>query len=185
MTSLLLAWIIGIYTLYIRSHMAMLQHSISTVPGEHQAVFELASIMQAQLERDVPDTMEKSEVAVLTETQLSRRIAKDLKGGSMSFKQSLLGEGDAGSEVQAWRFGDWLRKEVWWVLALVVALGGFCYCAICLPVVLVAILLPFELVFVMYVGESGKSRCVMLVWPVLVSVVPTAVLVMMMGVGPR
>jgi hypothetical protein len=185
MTSLVLAWIIGIYTLYIHTHLAMLQHAISSVPGEHKAVFELATVMQAQLERDVPDATEKSDVAVLTETQLSRRIAKDLKGGSMSFKQSLLHEGDAGSELPSYTFMDWLRKEVWWVLGLVVALGGFCYCAICLPFVLVAILLPFELVFVMYVGQSGKSRCVMLVWPVVVSVAPTAVLVMMMGVVPR
>jgi hypothetical protein len=35
----------GIYTLYIRSHIVMLKYGNTAVPGKHKAVFELGSVM--------------------------------------------------------------------------------------------------------------------------------------------
>lgn len=185
MVTLLTCWAIGTYTLYIRSHISMLKRGNTTpVAGEYQAVFQLADAMNTQLDQDTnTEKSEKSDVNTLTEAQLRHRIVKDLKGGAISYKDSLLDNSDARSETRAWRSRDWFKNEMWWLSLLVAAVVCCLLTAWFYPYLVAAYLLPLQVVFAMYVGQSGRSRIVLLVGQVVVlSVVPTAVVMSMMFV---
>jgi hypothetical protein len=182
MICLLLFWIIGIYIMYLRSYIVLRKRGSKETIGEYKAMFELTSAVQLQLdEHDGKE--EASDVSVLTEDQLRRRINNDLKGGSISFKSSLLLDDNILREEDTWSFKTWIKKEKWWLALLVLATLAMGFCVVAMPMLMVLILLPFEVHFVMYVGKSGKSRCVLLLWPVLViGVVPTSILSTMMQV---
>lgn len=178
MVVLLTCWSIGTYVLYIRAHIAMLKRGHSTpIAGEYQAVFQLADAMDAQLDQE-PESVEKTDKHVLGEEQLRQRIKNDLKGGSISYKDSLLHNQDANTETRAWRTRDWIKKEIWWLCLLAIAVVGCFVTAWFVPYVVAPYLLPLQVLFAMYVGQTGKSRVVLFAWMVVVlGVVPTVVTV--------
>jgi hypothetical protein len=196
MLVLLLLWVIGIYTMYVRAHILMRKRATDYVPGEYKAVLELAGAMHGDLDREPSSSSLSSssfgnqkdidtDIYALSENQLHRRITQELQGGSISFKHSLLveGEEEEEDEKREWLFRLWLDGEKWWLVLLAGAIAGMCYCCAVarwdLVVVLVA---PFCAVFAMAVGRSGRSRCVLMFWPFLLGVVPTVVLGMMRNV---
>lgn len=186
MVLLLTLWSIGTHALYIRSHIAMLKRNMHTpIAGEYQAVFQLTDAMVSQLEHE-PESVEKTDRGVVSEEELRRRISGDLKGGAISYKDSLLHEGDARGEGKGWRTRDWIKKEVWWLILL---LGAVVVCFLTpwyFENVVATYMLPLQVLFAMYVGQSGKSRIVLLAWMVVgLSVVPTAVVLAMTSGSSR
>ena len=162
----LLLWMVGIYSMYLNSHVAMNQRGSDEVVGEYKAVFELASAMQAQLYCK-PGKEQPFDTTILTEKQI-RRIIKDLDGGSISLTSPLLL--DSGSNFSSDKrppigFRAWLRKEKWWLIAMVLAFAGVLFGVIFTQFVGFAFLLPIEAPFVIYVGQSGKSRGALSFWP--------------------
>lgn len=152
------------------------------IAGEYQAVFQLADAMHSQFDTD-NEKVEKAGVHVLSENELKRRIVKDLKGGSISYKDSLLHSGDARSEMRPWQTRDWVKKEIAWLALLVAAVVVCLLAAWFFPFVVAAYLLPLQVLFAMYVGQSGRSRIVLLVWLVMaLSLVPTGVVAGLYGV---
>jgi hypothetical protein len=167
MIIMLLLWMMGIYTMYLQSYFTMLKRGNDQVIGEYKAVFELANAMQTQLARD----SKKSDVSVLTEKELRRRITKGLNGGSISFQTTIPLNSTANSEHNHLssthtpsRFGTWLKKEKWWLLGTVLLFVA------CIVMVVTWIglywpfLVPLELPFIVYVGQSGRSRGILSFW---------------------
>jgi hypothetical protein len=186
MVLLLTLWSIGTYILYIRSHIAMFKRNMHTpIAGEYQAVFQLADAMSAQLDQE-PESVEKSDKRVVGEDELRKRIGKDLKGGRISYKDSLLQNDDARGERSGWRTKDWIMKEIWWLVLLALATVVCLLTAWFFPYVIATYMLPLQVLFAMYVGQSGKSRVVLLGWLVVgLSVVPTAVVIGLTLSRPR
>lgn len=94
-----------------RTHftMALRQRHSGNISGEHRAVLELAAAMQNEL--DLLDT----EPSLLDEKQLAERVAKELRGGAISYaypKQEL----NSFRAMRALR--GWFQREKWWFLAI-------------------------------------------------------------------
>jgi hypothetical protein len=160
MIIMLLLWMVGIYSIYLHSHFTMLKRGNDQVIGEHKAIFELANAMQTQLEQESKEI----DMSVLTEKQLRHRLTKNLNGGSISFKTTVsLGNTTNTNEDNhinihtPLRFKTWLKKEKWWFVSSV-WLFGF---VIFMPQSWLFLLLPLELPFIVYVGQSGRSRAVL------------------------
>lgn len=181
MIMLLLIWMIGIYLMWLRAHIVSKRRGTQDSVGEYKAIFALAYAMQAQLEETTKE--EGQNVSTLTEAQLRRRITKDLSGGSISYKSSLLHEED-GEDVKAdttgWGFKAWWKEEMWWIIGMLVALVGWIVPVVYSLYVIFAWVLPLVWVFVMVVSSSGRVRAVLLFWPLLVlGAVPTIVFSLM------
>ena len=143
----------------------MLKRGNDQVIGEHKAIFELANAMQMQLEQDSKEI----DVSVLTEKQLRHRLTKNLNGGSISFKTTVsfgnttnTDEDNLINTHTPLRFRTWLKKEKWWFISSVSLFGfvifGFVFL---MSQFWVLLLLPLELPFIVYVGQSGRSRAVL------------------------
>jgi hypothetical protein len=168
MIVLLLFWLIGIFSMYLRSYATMRKRGITEVVGKYKAVFELAKAMQTQLNNH-PGTEETRDPTLLTEEKLERRIAKDLDGGSIAFECDLLIDSTT-HEKGAWKFRSLLKKNAWWLLVVIVLETA--------PAIFVALLLarygyaamilPFITIFAMCVRTSGKSGFVLVFWPLCV-----------------
>jgi hypothetical protein len=163
MIMMLLLWMVGIYSIYLYTHFTMLKRGNDQVIGEHKAIFELANAMQAQLEQE----SKESDVSVLTEKQLRYRLTKNLNGGSISFKTTVLlgnttntDEDNPINTHTPLRFKTWLKKEKWWFISTVLSFGVVIFMPIMRPF-WVVLLLPLELPFIIYVGQSGRSRAVL------------------------
>jgi hypothetical protein len=190
MDILLLIWMLGTLLMYLRARIRMHRHDIPGAVGEYKAVFELASAMHTQFE-DVEKT-EGRDASNLSEDHLRRRIAKDLKGGSISYRSSLLPEGDLGihnrkpvNAPSVWNFRRWFTKERWWIMGLTISICGV-PATLCFPVgtyFLLGWMWPLLFVFSMYVGRSGRSRCVLLVWQTLFWTIVSLPLFMWFGMG--
>jgi hypothetical protein len=122
MLIMLLLWMIGIYSMYLSSHFIMLKRGNDQVIGEHKAVLEVANVMQGQLGQG----SKNSDISVLTETQLRRRVTKGLNGGSICFKKTVpLGnitytdDGCLSNTHTPLRISYWFQKEQWWLIGLV------------------------------------------------------------------
>jgi hypothetical protein len=171
----LLIWMIGAYLLWLRAHIVLNNRGTLDVVGEYKAVFELACAMQAQLEDTTKE--EGHDVSSLTEAQLRRRITKDLLGGSISYKPSLRLDEDCDdmkADKTGWGFKLWWRKEKWWFMGMLVAMGSWIATVIMAPHVLFGWVLPLVWLFAMFVSSSWKSRAVLLFWLLLIlGAVPT------------
>ncbi|KAF2819700.1 hypothetical protein CC86DRAFT_126637 [Ophiobolus disseminans] len=168
MICLLLLWMIGTYSLYVRTCITLNKRGTDEVAGEYKAVIELAEATQMQLKYE-SGVEETSDTSVITEKQLRRRITKDLNGGSISYKSALLndtasdGVNDIATDKRiSLSFRAWIKNEIWWLATVAV-----CFVAVpCVVIVrnslLIIILLPLELPLVMYVGSSNDCRGILL-----------------------
>lgn len=186
MVLLLWLWTSGMLIMYTTSKFTRLQRDKTDVAGEYKAVFELADAMRDQL---VQQEVEKAEhVTQISESELRKRIKKDLRGGRIAYDTVLLPEvhGDSAKE---WAFRAWAKREVWWLLALGVSFVAE-GCLINMFVryglrgdVWGIVALPLAIAFAMYVGESHRSRGMVLFWAVLVvCVLPAIILGVLIGI---
>jgi hypothetical protein len=160
MLIMLLLWMIGIYSMYLSSHFTMLKRGNEQVIGEHKAVLKLANAMRAQIGHESTSC----DLLVLTEKE-------GLNGGSISFKTTVpfdntgyTGNSCLGNTHPPLRLGNWLKKEKWWLLVTVLwSMVVIVVVAGVLPNLPLP-LLPFELPFIVYVGQSGGSRAVLSFW---------------------
>jgi hypothetical protein len=168
MIALLLVWIVGICSMYLRSYITMKKRGRSEVIGAYKAVFELASAMKIELEPQ-PNKLETCDVALLTEEQLRRRITQDLHGGTISFETDGVLDGELPQQGDSWRFGKLLKDNAYCLALLVVFTPAAVipWTSWFLEKVLIVVVIPFLTLFVMYVGESRESTAVLFWWPVL------------------
>lgn len=193
MIALLLAWATGLYILYICSHVALLnstREEDEKAPGDYTAILHLAKAINDQAGHGNGDENTKSEPRVLSEKELRQHIDKDLKGGTISYKDSLLDNAETRSRAaRPWKWMNWLQKEMGWVLLLLLAIVGAFLVTGFFPYLAIIYLAPLAVLFAWYVGQTGKTRAVLLFWPMLVlGGVPTAVLVSLIFTrytGPR
>ncbi|KAJ4375005.1 hypothetical protein N0V83_002084 [Neocucurbitaria cava] len=176
MVIFLFIWSIGIYTLWLRSHIIMKKRDRQDVAGETKAVFELADAMRLQLEEHGVE--EGFKISTLPESRLRRRIAKDLRGGTISYKTSLLQSGKDGEGDSGWGFKAWVKREKYWLAAFFVAiavmLGGVLSSTVYTATVTYG--LPLEIIFTMYLGKMDNSRVVIFLWSfIILSVFPQIV----------
>lgn len=163
-TTLLLLWTIGTYILWLRAHFTqkVRGRDTSQTSGENKAVFELAAAMQKELNVEFVDH------SLLIEKQLRDRIENELKGGAISYAPAY-------PEFQEYTFRkgtkNWLKKEKWWVLGLLVSLvlSGTMWLAVD---GLVFWYWTFSLwpglIFAMCVGTSNGSRALLVLpWCIL------------------
>ena len=176
-----LIWSLGIYIMWLRSHIIMKQRSRQDVAGEYKAVFELADAMRSQLEESGKE--EGRDISALPEATLRRRLTKDLRGGQISYETSLLSTGEDGKGGDGWGFKAWVKKEKWWIAAGIVCLGAMTGAAMSVYTTgpfsyIVLFGLPLEVFIAMYLGSTNRSRAVILFWLFLVlSVVPHIIVV--------
>jgi hypothetical protein len=189
MDILLLIWMIGIFLMYLRARIRMHRDNIPGAVGEYKAVFELASIMHTEL-----DDVEKDEggdASKLSETQLRRRITKDLNGGSISYRSSLLVDKDSSARKapnapSVWNFRRWFAKERWWIGGITLAICGvpatlWTRIGVYFPL---GWLFPVLFVFSMYVGRGDGSRGVLLGWQTVFWTIVSVALLMGYGMTP-
>lgn len=166
MLVLLLIWAMGIYSMYLRSYFLMQRQDNKVVIGEHQAVLQLVSAMQSQLSEHT-DEGASSAVFVLTEEQIRQRIAKDLKGGSISVRANPILDSGSEPDSDDTRHAPsclrtWLRSEIFWLIAVLVFFIGAIFSVVFTEMYILTLLLPFEIPFAMYIGQSKRSRWMIL-----------------------
>jgi hypothetical protein len=167
MMIMLLLWMIGIYSMYLHCHFTMLKRGMDEVIGEHRAIFKLANAMRTQLDQG----FKKSDFSVLTEKQLRRRLNKGLNGGSISFRTTVpLGnitntiDDNISNTYTPISLKTWLKKEKWWLISTVLLVVGVVVGVSGFYRQLALLLVPWELPFIVYVGQSGRSRAVLTFW---------------------
>lgn len=167
MIILLLIWIIGTYSMYLRSSITMKKHGGKKVIGEYKAVFELANAMHTQLQ-DLPGKLELSDPSLMTDEQLKQHITRELRGGSIAFHCDALLDGEVHKGEAVWRFRNLLKKNAWWLTLLIITTGPAISCATIFNMQLFSVVfLPLPILFAMYVRKSGKSGAVLVFWPVI------------------
>lgn len=169
MIILLILWSGGMYIMWLHSHLLMKKRGRNLLAGEHKAVLELADAMRAQIEEHGQETLGHS--ATLTEFELRRRITKDLNGGAISYKTSVILDGHDGRGDFNWGFKSWLKKEMWWLIAFLLSLAavGTAVAMYQQPIIFCICVLPFEIKMAMYIGTSNKSRGILLFWSFMAS----------------
>lgn len=162
MVILLLIWVIGIYILWLRTHIIMKKRGITKIAGENQAILELAHAIQEQVvqlenERGLDKT-------TLSESTLQRRIDQDLGGGSISYAKSVIVEVEEGCTNHV-GFWGWLKKDKWWLTGMCFAILVSVTCGLMSPIILLGFIsLPLEIAFAMVIGTTKESRAILLFW---------------------
>ncbi len=181
MIILLLVWTVGIYVMYLSSKLTRLRRGSKDVAGEYKAVFELSDAMHTQLTQFEKE--EANDFRDITESELRRRITKDLHGGSIAYNTALLHADPDGIKSDEWTLVAWMRREMWWMftLAVSVVVDGFIIRRFLIDGLRGDLwlfpALPLAIVFSMVVGLTYKSRLMVLLWAVLVlCVLPAIVL---------
>lgn len=140
---------------------------ISQALDDYEADIQLVKALETQI-NEIPEKVEDKDATLLNAKELKKRIDKDLKGGSMSIKESLLEESEDRTNVPTWRLRSWVKRESFWLLLLVVSVVGCPLAVWKRPEFVLAHFAPLLIIFTMYVGQSWGSRVVLLVWSVLV-----------------
>lgn len=140
---------------------------VAKAPGDFQADVQLVRALETQT-CGSSETVEEKEVAGLSAKELKKRIDKDLNGGSISNKDSLLRASDVDAEGPTWQLRKWMKGEALWLLMLIIAVFGCLLAVWQRPSFVLAHFAPLLVILTMYVGQSWKSRVVLLVWSVLV-----------------
>ena len=181
MIILLWIWTLGILIMYTSSKLTRLQRGREDVAGEYKAVFELSDAMHTQLSQ--LGSEEAKDVRQITESDLRQRIAKDLCGGTIAYDTALLSKGDDGTGDIDWTLKGWAKREIWWLIALAVSVivdGVVVYQFMIDGLrsdLWFFLALPLALGFAVYVGLTQKSRVMVLLWACLVvCVLPAIVL---------
>jgi hypothetical protein len=176
MILLLMLWTAGTFTMWLSSEITMKQRGRKHVAGEYKALLELANAMQTQLV--TASCRDAHDAANLSESELRRRIAADLNGGSISYATPLLSNNGGNIE---WGIVSYLKKKGWWLVALII----FCTASIVggvyniMPVAIAVVGFAVGLIITVSVGSTHKSKGVILWWSFWAfAVVPEVILVM-------
>jgi hypothetical protein len=165
MLLLLIMWTVGTYTMWLSAHITMKQRGRKQVAGEYKAILELANAMQIQL-LSHSGSSEKT-TANMSESELRRRIAKDIRGGAISYETPLLSNGEDGcGNAGRGAVTVYLKRETWWLVALVVSvvtsiIVGVYYL---LPVLIFIVGITVSLIVTICVGSTHKSKGIILWW---------------------
>jgi hypothetical protein len=108
----LLIWSVGTYILWLRAYLNLRACDVSDIPGEYKAVMDLAAAMQHQFEKEGLD------LANLTEDEITRKIVRDWKGGSINHDKPLIQRSEFRLRAILARV---FKKEKWWLLAYLVS----------------------------------------------------------------
>jgi hypothetical protein len=158
MLILCIIWTIGMLVMWTQAHFTMALRGRAEVAGEYKAVLELAAALNTHLLQPEEETKSGALLA-LPEKVLRRRVTQDTRGGSMAYEQSLQ-TGDAWREIS-----KVLRKEVWWILSILGSLGAvFLFSVMNLAFPWVFAGASAALTLPVFIGTSGRSRAVILVW---------------------
>ncbi|KAJ4361735.1 hypothetical protein N0V95_001628 [Ascochyta clinopodiicola] len=182
MMLLLWLWTLGTTTLHTISTLRLKQQHRTSVAGEYKAVFELADAMHVQLSStsDETATDDAMDPRQLSESSLRQRIKSDLHGGAIAYDDAVPPPDD---ERKTCTFRAWVRREVWWLLALAVCttlsiFSIYTFIRSGRIDLFVFFALPLALGFAMHVGTTQGSRGMVLGWTVgVVCVGPAIVLV--------
>jgi hypothetical protein len=161
MILLLMLWTVGTFTMWLSSEITMKQRGRKHVAGEHKALLELANAMQDQLAMTTGSDVHGT--ANLSESELRRRIAADLDGGSISYSAPLLSNSGGNTE---WGMVSYLKKEAWWLVALTI----FCSASIAggiyglMPIAIAVVGFAVGLIITVSVGSTHKSKGIILWW---------------------
>lgn len=189
MIILLILWMMGIFTMYLSANMKLRKIGIRDAFGEHKAVLALSNAMEKELHHATGHE-DPSVVLDLTESQIRRRIANDLNGGSVALDTVSPTNGDAGildGHHEPTAVKALLRQHVWWIVVFAAIFSGVLVGIVISLDFIYAVLVPVELAFVVYVGRSRRSRMYLafcIFWYFCVRSIVPIMLVMLMS-APR
>jgi hypothetical protein len=154
MVIFLLIWTVGIYIMYLRAHFTPRLQTRTCVAGEIKAVFELSEAMKTGFQSIDEDPTN------LEEHQLRRRIRDTLKGGQIAYNNTVPVLLDS-PQRYSFRKGvlRWLRREKWWLIALVIVSTLFSTAWIYSSGFFLFMLGPVVgIIFAMQIGSTLRSR---------------------------
>ncbi|KAI4947340.1 hypothetical protein J4E91_006692 [Alternaria rosae] len=172
-----ITWSSGLYIMWLRAYIIMKKRGRGKedVAGEHKAVFELAAAMREHIGE--PAKEEGGDVSAFTEANLRRRVTKDLRGGSISYTNPLLPNGDTGHE---WETKALIKSHKLSIMAMVVCILAMALSAAYLPRTTMLLLpLPGVLALALYIGATRKSRVVLFAWIYSIVTIPTQLIIML------
>ncbi|KAF1834814.1 hypothetical protein BDW02DRAFT_597817 [Decorospora gaudefroyi] len=181
MLIILLLWTMGLTIMWIRSHYVMNRRSSEEVAGINKAVFELADAMRSQL--DLYAKEKGDDLSLFPESELRRRITKDLRGGSIAYDTPLLLDGEDGKA----NFKAFVMRQKQILVAFIVciALSGTSIVWLS-PIVVILFPLPLEWAITIYMGTTRKSRIMLFFWSfVILSVIPQIIILCTVGLPSR
>ncbi|KAH7092084.1 hypothetical protein FB567DRAFT_625156 [Paraphoma chrysanthemicola] len=156
----LLIWTSGTYTMWLRAHITMQNRGRDQVAGEHKSIVELAAAMQSRLRNEKGDGA--GITTELSEEHFKQHIAEN-QGGAISYEVSLLstGAGDCG-----WGVKEYLKKEGWWLAALLVFSAGSIAAGVfgLLPFFILIVGMAVALIVTISMGSTGRSKAVIMWW---------------------
>jgi hypothetical protein len=156
----------GIYIVHIRSHIAGLESEQGNrVAGAYLAILQLSDPINAQVKQNW-DSFYEDDLTSLSQKKLSRYIKKDLRGGSISYKASYINT-DQSISTHTWTFRAWLKKERRRLIWLAICVGGGLAIAWVFSIIVIGYILPLQVLFTIYVGQSRGSRVVLFCWQLL------------------
>jgi len=168
MLLLLLLWTLGVLTMYISAQITLRTSGYAAAVGEYTAVFALASAVTSQLNTE-SDKEKPSTVHLLSESVIRRRVARELNGGSILLEKQSRAEVVLDGRIDdayhaASSLGALLRLEIWWLVVFTILFLGVLVVVGFSRRAYWALLVPVEIVFVLFVGRSKGSRGVLGFW---------------------
>lgn len=153
MIGLVLVWTLGIYLMWLQSHLTMKKSGRQEVAGEQKAILELAESMKRDLMENGHDP------TTMTEAQVNSAVNDTLKGGSINYQLPLIPEGFS---LRKGLMG-WLNKEKWWTLAIMSLILILCTVWVVDPFATMWLSGPTAtLIVALQVGSTTGSRVVLL-----------------------
>ena len=144
------------------------------VAGENKAILELSNAMKKQLSEYIKEEGEDN--SSITESVLSDRIKKDLRGGSISYSVPLLPNGES---TEKWSFFNWLKTHKWSISMMCGFVSTTAVCAVLVTFVgFYIVTLPLDFFIALYMGSTRRSRGVFFFWAsVIFGLVPNIIFV--------
>lgn len=116
MIAMVLVWTLGIYMMWLQAHLTMRKRGRQDVAGEQKAILELAESMRHNLMKHGHDP------STMTEAEIDKAMAEDLKGGSITYQLPIMPEGFSLRK----GLKGWLVREKWWTIVLLLLLIVVC-----------------------------------------------------------
>lgn len=165
MLILLLIWTVGMYIMWLYSHATLRNRGRTDVAGEYKAILELANEIRKQL--DFSRSKDSNDAVDMKESELYRRIAKDLRGGATRYNAlSLPYQGNQGEASWIDDPVSYVEAEILWLIALAISAlisiiaGVFDF----LPMGIGLVGLTLALMVTLSVGTDRSSKSFILFW---------------------
>jgi hypothetical protein len=163
---LLFCWSVGTYILWLKAHMQLQACGEPDVAGEYKAVLELATAMTHEFKKN------DECIEFLRERQIKGKIKHVMNGGTIWYDSPMQEQ-----KITFWTgFKQWAKDEKWWWLVYALSLTffiiGACFIGSHFPLFLVSLFLLIGVVLARIVGQTGKSRFLIVLIFLLLSIVP-------------